>query len=94
MKKLHFTEFTIQLGELIESVALPDYPRRGRPQQGQSPARLQAVYWAHFVQFIPPNPIKKTPCRDCVVCKAKKKNEFNQICVFKVFGGTTCSGLF
>ena len=73
-KKQHFTEFRIQLAEkIIESVVLPDYPRRGRPQQGPSPARLQALHWAHFVQFIPPNPKKKNPCRDCVVCKARKK---------------------
>jgi len=73
-KKQHFTEFRIQLAELmIESVVLPDYPRRGRPQQGPSPVRLQALHWAHFVQFIPPNPKKKNPCRDCVVCKVKKK---------------------
>jgi hypothetical protein len=73
-KKQHFTEFRIQLAEMmIESVVLPDYARRGRPQQGPSPVRLQACLWAHFVQFIPPNPIKKTPCRDCVMCKAVKK---------------------
>jgi hypothetical protein len=73
-KKQTFAEFRILLAEMmIESVVLPDYPRRGRPQQGPSPVRLQASYWAHFVQFIPPNPVKKTPCRDCVVCKAKKK---------------------
>jgi len=72
-KKQHFTEFRIQLAELIESVVLPNYPRRGRPQQGPSPVRLQALHWAHFVQFITPNPKKKNACRDCVVCKAKKK---------------------
>ena len=58
---------------MIESVVLPDYARHGRPQQAPSPVRLQALHWAHFVQFIPPNPKKKNPCRDCVVCKAKKK---------------------
>ena len=53
-KKQHFTEFRIQLAELmIESAVLPDYPRRGRPQQGPSPVRLQALHWADFVQFIP-----------------------------------------
>jgi hypothetical protein len=73
-KKQHFTEFRIQLAEMtIDSVALPDYPRRGRHQQGPSPVRLQACYWAHFVQNIPPNPHKKSPCLDCVVCKAKNK---------------------
>jgi hypothetical protein len=73
-KKQHFAEFRIQLAEMmIESVVLPDYPRRGRLQQGPSPVHLQACYWAHFVQFIPPNPKKKNPCHDCVVCKAKKK---------------------
>jgi hypothetical protein len=73
-KKQTFTEFRIQLAEvMIESVALPDYPRCCRPQQGPSPVRLQACHWAHYVQFIPPNPIKKIPCRECVVCKAKKK---------------------
>jgi hypothetical protein len=54
-KKQTFTEFRIQLAEvMIESVALPDYPRRGRPQQGPSPVHLQACHRAHFVQFIPP----------------------------------------
>jgi hypothetical protein len=73
-KKQIFAEFRILLAEkIIECVVLPDYPRRGKPQQGPSPVCLQASYWAHFVQFIPPNPIKKTPCRDCVVCKAQKK---------------------
>jgi hypothetical protein len=73
-KKQHFTEFRIQLAEMrIESVVRPDYPRRGRPQHGPSPVHLQAFYWAHFVQFIPPNPKKKNLCCDCVVCKAKKK---------------------
>ena len=71
-KEQHFTEFRIQLAEEIESVVLPEYPRRGRPQQGPCPVRLQAHHWAHFVQFIPPTP-KKNPCRDCVVCKAEKK---------------------
>jgi hypothetical protein len=74
-KKRHFTEFRIQLAEMmIEGVVLPNYPRRGRPQQGPYPIRLQAFYWAHFVQFIPhPHPKKKNPSRDSVVCKAKKK---------------------
>ena len=73
-KKQHFTEFRIQLAELmIESVVLPDCPRRGRPQQGPSPVCLQALHWAQFVQFIPPNLKKKNPCRDCVLCKVKKK---------------------
>jgi hypothetical protein len=73
-KKQQFTEFRIQLAEMmIKSVVLPNYPRCGRPQQGPSPVRLQACYWAHFVQFIPPNPQKKSPCRDCVEFKAKKK---------------------
>jgi len=71
-KKQHFTEFRIQLAEMmIESVVLHDYPRHGRPQQGPSPVRLQALHWAHFVQFIPPNPKKKNPCRDCVVCETR-----------------------
>jgi hypothetical protein len=73
-EKQHFTEFRIQLAELmIESVVLSQYPRRGRPQQGTSPVHLQALHWAHFVQFIPPNPKKKNPFHDCVVGKAKKK---------------------
>jgi hypothetical protein len=73
-KKQHFTEFRIQLAEMmIESVVLPGYPRCGRPQQGPSTVHLQTFYWVHFVQFIPPNPRIKNPCRDCVVCKAKKK---------------------
>jgi len=59
-KKQHFTEFRIQLAELmIESVVLPDYPRHGRPQQGSSPVRLQALHWAHFVQFFPPIPKRR-----------------------------------
>jgi hypothetical protein len=59
-EKQHFTEFSIQLAELmIESVVPPEYPRHGRPQQGPSPVRLQALHWAHFVQFIPPNPQKE-----------------------------------
>jgi hypothetical protein len=54
-KKQHFTEFRIQLAELmIESVVVPEYPRRGRPQQGPFPVHLQALHRAHFVQFIPP----------------------------------------
>ena len=73
-KQQHFTEFRIQLAEkMIESVVLPEYPRRGRPQQGPCPVRLQAHHSAHFVQVIPPTPKKKNPCRDCVVCKAEKK---------------------
>ena len=64
-KKQHFTEFRIQLAELtIESVDLPDYPRRDRAHQGPSPVRLHSLHWAHFVQFIPPKPKKKNPCRD------------------------------
>ena len=59
-KKQQFTGFRIQLAEkMIESVVLPDYPRRGRPQQGPSPVRLQALHWAHFVQFIPPVPKRR-----------------------------------
>jgi hypothetical protein len=59
-KKQHFTEFRIQLAELmIESVVLPEYPRRGRPQQSPSSVHLQALHWSHFVQFIPPNPKKR-----------------------------------
>jgi hypothetical protein len=49
-KKQHFTEFRIQLAELmIESVVLPEYPRREGPQQGPCPVRLQALHWAHLV---------------------------------------------
>jgi hypothetical protein len=66
--KQSFAEFRILLAEMIiESVVLPDYPRRGRPRQGPSPVHLQASYWAHYVQSIPPSPIKKTPCRECGV---------------------------
>jgi hypothetical protein len=56
-KKQHFTEFRIQLTEMmIESVVLFDYPRRGRQKQRPSPVHLQALHQAHFVQFIPPPP--------------------------------------
>jgi hypothetical protein len=65
-EKYLFSEFRIQLAEMITvSVALPDYPRHGRPHQGPSPVHLQVVIGPTFVQYIPPNPQKKSPCCDC-----------------------------
>jgi hypothetical protein len=78
-QKSSFNQFRIQLAEdIIEQVTLPAYPRHGFPQSGICPVRLQAAHWAHFVTFIPPNPIKKTPSRSCVVCKSNKKKSETQ----------------
>jgi hypothetical protein len=73
-KKQHFKEFRIQLAEMmVESVALPDYPRRGRPQQDPSPCPSSGLLLGLLFQDISPNPQKKNPCCDCVVCKAKRR---------------------
>jgi hypothetical protein len=73
-KMQHFTEFRIQLAEMmIKSVVLFDYPRRGRLQQGPSPLRIQGSSLGLLCSVHSPNPTKTIPCPGCVVCKAKKK---------------------
>ena len=71
-EEMHLTDLGIKLPEqILESSALSDYLRKGRPCQGVSPLRLQDS--GYFVRVIPPTPKKQKPQRRCVVCKAKNK---------------------
>ncbi|XP_042145916.1 piggyBac transposable element-derived protein 4-like [Ixodes scapularis] len=70
----NFVDFRLDLAEeILESVKLPDYKTRGRPSNGDTPLRLQAKCWGHFVQHIAPTEKKKNPTRACKVCTANKK---------------------
>ncbi|XP_063233662.1 piggyBac transposable element-derived protein 4-like [Bacillus rossius redtenbacheri] len=73
-KKAKYSAFRIDvMEELMASLTLPHYQRRGRRSAGDTPMRLQAAHWAHFPRFIPPNPGKQNPSRRCVVCSAHNK---------------------
>jgi hypothetical protein len=72
-KKQHFTEFRIQLAELmIESAVLPntlDVAGHSRAL----PLSVFRLFIGPTLFSLFPQSKKKNPCRDCVVCTAKKK---------------------
>nr|XP_033335544.1 piggyBac transposable element-derived protein 4-like [Megalopta genalis] len=80
--KLMRKYFRIDVAEqILETVCLPDYQRRGRMSAGNAPSRLQAKQWGHFPRNIPPTNAKKNPQRKCVVCaKHKKRSETTWEC--------------
>jgi hypothetical protein len=71
-KKSTMSKFRINLAEqILESVNLTNRPAGGRPSvSAESPLRLQAKHWGHFIRKIQPTS-KQRPSRRCRVCSAQ-----------------------
>ncbi|XP_054274551.1 piggyBac transposable element-derived protein 4-like [Macrosteles quadrilineatus] len=71
-KKSTMSKFRINLAEqILESVNLTNRPVGGRPSvAAESPLRLQARHWGHFIRKILPTS-KQRPSRKCRVCSAQ-----------------------
>nr|XP_034194807.1 piggyBac transposable element-derived protein 4-like [Osmia lignaria] len=69
-----YANYRIDIAEaILKYVQLPDYARRGRFAEIQTPLRLQAQYWGHFAKHIDKTPKKQHPTRMCKVCYRHKK---------------------
>lgn len=81
-KKYSFSKFRLDVAEqILQSVCIPDYQKRGRMSAGNTPHRLQAKQWGYFPRNIPPTNAKKNPQRRCKVCaKQKKRSETTWKC--------------
>ncbi|XP_017795846.1 PREDICTED: piggyBac transposable element-derived protein 4-like [Habropoda laboriosa] len=73
-KKYTFSKFRLDVAEqILESVCMPEYTKRGRLPASDIPLRLQSKQWGHFPRNIPPTEAKKNPQRRCKVCAKHKK---------------------
>nr|XP_031847540.1 piggyBac transposable element-derived protein 4-like [Nomia melanderi] len=59
--------------QILESVCMLEYTKRGRLYAGDIPLRLQSKHWGHFPRNIPPTEAKKNSQRRCKVCAKHKK---------------------
>jgi len=74
IKKMHFTDFRLNLVEqILTTVTIPTKTSPGRAPINPSPLRLQAKQWAHFPMKVPPTASKLHPTRACKVCTSHKK---------------------
>lgn len=73
-KKYTFSKFRLDVAQqILESVCVPEYTKRGRLSVGDTPLRLQAKQWGHFPRKIPATEAKQNPQRRCKVCTKRKK---------------------
>jgi hypothetical protein len=50
----------------MDGLIMMEYARKGCPA-ADMPTGLQAAYWAHFLQYIPPSTVKVNPSWQCKV---------------------------
>lgn len=68
------SKFRLDVAEqILQSVCMPEYTKRGRLSAGDIPLRLQSKQWGHFPRNIPPTEAKKIP-KDGVKCAPNIKN--------------------
>jgi hypothetical protein len=59
--KFKYNQFRLVVAdELLDGLKMLEYARQGHAV-ADTPLRLQAFYWAHFSQYILPNPVKANP---------------------------------
>uniref|UniRef100_A0A1B6FUY6 PiggyBac transposable element-derived protein domain-containing protein n=1 Tax=Cuerna arida TaxID=1464854 RepID=A0A1B6FUY6_9HEMI len=73
-KKQTMSEFRVNLAEqIIQNITIPEVGAVGRPSTaGDTPTRLQAKHWGHFIVKIP-RTTKERNARRCKVCTANNK---------------------
>lgn len=72
-KKQTMSEFRVNIAEqILLNVQMPVVGAVGRASSGDTPTRLQAKHWGHFIGKIPTTS-KERNARRCRVCSANKK---------------------
>ncbi|XP_071744489.1 piggyBac transposable element-derived protein 4 [Lepeophtheirus salmonis] len=72
--KRSFLEFKM---DIIEG--LLEDNREAKRQVTHKSLNIARLTERHFISHVPPNKVKKEPCRRCIICCAKKNSEGNKI---------------